>query len=393
MRPIGVVAALVALLCCSACDTNARPEAKDASGSAAADTGGSGSDTGGSPGQDAGGQAGQDAGASPGQDVGSAPGRDAGGTNPGNDAGGSPLPGRLFPPGAVWNQDVYDAPLDPKSAAVIADLAAHGGWGNGNIMQIDFSFEVLFDDGAAPMRTFERTDDFYEPDCDFEQVPVPAGGALEGEDGYECTTDGDCHLIVAQTSTGRLYEMWRANIVGGTFYGGCLAIWDMNRIYPDDGRGEGCTSADAAGFPIAPLLFTADEVAAGAIHHAIRFILPNNRIQHHVYVHPATHSTGPTSGGPDAPPYGVHLRLRRDFPLASLPNDGARTVAVALQRYGMFLADGGNIALTARSDRTTTARWDGLLAPRDLQLLKVTDFEMVDHGSWLTWSGDCYRNP
>jgi serine/threonine-protein kinase len=44
-------------------------------------------------------------------------------------------------------------------------------------------------------------------------------------------------------------------------------------------------------------------VAAGAIHHAIRFILPNNRIQHHVYVHPATHSTGPTSGGPDAPPY------------------------------------------------------------------------------------------
>jgi hypothetical protein len=36
----------------------------------------------------------------------------------------------------------------------------------------------------------------------------------------------------------------------------------------------------------------------------------------------------------------VHLRLRRDFPLASLPNDGARTVAVALQRYGMFLADG-----------------------------------------------------
>jgi len=127
--------------------------------------------------------------------------------------------------------------------------------------------------------------------------------------------------------------------------------------------------------------------------HAIRYILPNARIQHHVYVHPATHSSGPTAGGVNAPPYGAHLRLRADYPLASLPNEGARVVARALQKYGMFLADGGQIALTARSDRSTAAKWDGLLEPRDLSALKVTDFEMVDHGAWLTWSGDCIRNP
>ncbi|MGC4114559.1 MAG: hypothetical protein QM765_08100 [Myxococcales bacterium] len=178
-----------------------------------------------------------------------------------------------------------------------------------------------------------------------------------------------------------------------TFEGGCLVVWDLNKVYPDNLRGEGCTSADAAGFPITPLLFTADEVKAGAINHAIRFILPNDRIQHYVYVHPSTHSTRPTSGGPDAPPYGVHLRLRADYPLASLPNEGARVVARALQKYGMFLADGGQIALTARSDRSTTAKWDGLLGPTDLEALKVTDFQMVDHGPWLTWSGDCVRNP
>ncbi|HEY3446239.1 MAG TPA: hypothetical protein VGK67_07730 [Myxococcales bacterium] len=332
----------------------------------------------------------RDAGSTAGQDVGVAPGRDVG-TPSGNDAGGTPQSG-FFPADSVWYQDISSAALDPKSSAVIADLSSKGGWGNENIMQIDFSFEVLFDDGTAPMKTFEKTVDFYDPDCDDAPMPVPNGGALEGETGYECTTGGDCHLIVVQKSTHKLYEMWRANITGGRFYGGCLAVWDMTRDYPDNGRGEGCTSADAAGFPVTPLLFTADEVKAGSIDHAIRFILPNDRIQHYVYVHPATHSTGPTSGGSNAPPYGIHLRLRADYPLASLPNEGARVVARAMQRYGMFLADGGNIALTARSDRTTTAKWDGLLAPRDLQALKVTDFEMVSHGAWLTWSGDCIRN-
>jgi serine/threonine-protein kinase len=221
-------------------------------------------------------------------------------------------------------------------------------------------------------------------------MPVPVGGALEGEDGYECTSDGDCHLIVVRGTN--LYEMWRANIVGGDFYGGCLAVWDLTRVYGPTGRGAQCTSADAAGFPIAPLLFTADELAAGEIAHAIRFILPNDRVRQRTYVPPATHGTN-TTGGAECPPYGVHFRLRRDFPLDTLPNEGARVVARALQRYGMFHADGGNIALTAQSDRFTTAKWDGLLAPRDLADLDVEDFEVIDHGDPVYVTYDCVRAP
>ena len=58
--------------------------------------------------------------------------------------------------------------------------------------------------------------------------------------------------------------------------------WHLKAIYPAEGRGDHCTSADAAGFPIAPLLFNADEVFAalpsGDLGHAIRFILPNGRM-------------------------------------------------------------------------------------------------------------------
>ncbi len=310
------------------------------------------------------------------------------------DAPGSPGPatsstGRYFPAGATWYQDVSGAPLDPESARVIAFLDG-AGWGTGT-MRIDFSIEVLEASADTPARSFTPTEDFYEPDCDRDPVPVPAGGALEGESGYRCAGDGDCHLIVADRPHGKLFEMWRADIEGDAFRGGCLAVWDMTRVYPPSGRGEQCTSADAAGFPIAPLLFDADEVAAGAIDHAIRFILPNARIRRGVYLHPATHAGAP-SGPAAAPPYGARLRLRADYPVASLPA-GAQVVARALQRYGMLLADGGSIALTARSDRFTTAKWAGLVDTRDLAPLRPADFEMVKGGPRIALSYDCVRNP
>jgi serine/threonine-protein kinase len=272
---------------------------------------------------------------------------------------------------------------------MIAALRAAGGWGNGDKFQIDFSLEVLKADASSPMRTFTPTDDFYSPDCDHVPMPVPLLGNLEGENGYVCANDGDCHLIVFDSAAGKLYEMWRANITSTTFYGGCLAVWDTSANYSDILRGDQCTSADAAGFPIAPLLFTADEVASGSINHAIRFILPNNRIRRG-FVRPATHGTS-TTGGTDAPAYGVHLRLRSDYPVDSLPSAGARVVARAMQKYGMYHADGGNIALTAQSDRYTTAKWDGLLGPHDLAALRIENFEVIDHGTMITLTYDCVR--
>jgi hypothetical protein len=314
--------------------------------------------------------------------------------DPSEDPGGSPSPvmstaGRYFPDGAPWYQDVSSAPLDQESRRVIAFLDGVG-WGTGTL-RIDFSIEVLQATADTPLRSFTPTDDFYEPDCDREEVPVPVGGALEGEDGYRCSSDGDCHLIVEDRQRMRLFEMWRADIAGDVFRGGCLAVWDMTRVYPPSGRGEQCTSADAAGFPIAPLLFGADEVAAGSIEHAIRFILPNARIRRGVYLHPATHAGAP-SGPANAPPYGARLRLRSDYPVSSLPV-GAQVVARAMQRYGMLLADGGQIALTAQSDRFTKAKWSGLMGSYDLSTLKPEDFEMVVAGPRIPLTYDCVRNP
>jgi len=259
-------------------------------------------------------------------------------------------------------------------------------------MRIDFSIEVLHADGNTPFLPFTPTGDFFDPDCDHVAVPVPAGGALEGETGYECASDGDCHLLVVHDPTGMLYEMWRADIDNQGFNGGCLAVWNLNLLYPPDGRGEQCTSADAAGFPMAPLLISPDEVAAGSIDHALRFILPNSRMRSGVYVRPASHGGGP-SGPETAVPYGARLRLRADYPLQDLPNEGARTIARAMQTHGIVLADGGNIALTAQSDRFTAATWAGIgITSHSLDALQVTDFEIIDTGTTITLTYECTRS-
>ena len=302
-------------------------------------------------------------------------------------------PHLLFPAGAVWYEDLSAAPTDDRSATVMAGLQSHG-WGLGRL-QIDFSIEVLEGDAATPRMDFiPKEGEFYSPDCDAVPMPVPAGGVLEGETGYTCESDGDCHLIVVERDENKLYEMWRADLQGSDLYGGCLAVWDLNTVYPAEGRGDQCTSADAAGYPIAQLLFTADEVAAGEINHGIRLALPNSIIQDGVFYHPASHATNAGGGGEEAVPYGARLRLKPDFDLNRIENENARVIARAMMKHGLYLADGGNVALMGRSDRSSVHTWAELgIDSHALEGIEPQDFELVELGSEpIELTFECERN-
>jgi len=350
-----------------------------------------GSGGGGDGGDDGGGDAGQDAGGDGGSDGGS-------GQDGGSD-GGACAPGQLFEQCHPWTTDVYDLSPHAQSDAIVGALADAGGWGSGNF-RTERSLVVLTAPAGTAFRAFTPTSNFYTPDCDNVSFPVPATGALEGETGYACTGGGDCHLLVIDAPGKRLYEMWKANITGTStaqFQGGCAAVWDLTKQYGSTLRGKGCSSADGAGFPMSAMLATADEVYSGQVKHALRFTLPNPRIRDGIYVPPGTHSTFPTSGGPLFPPYGVRFRLKRAFNVNGLTAAGARTIAVALQHYGMFLSDGGNIPLTIANDRFTTHKWTEVGISNDLALasIAVTDFEVVDMGTPVDWKADttCSRNP
>jgi hypothetical protein len=328
-------------------------------------------------------------------------------------AAAEPLP--RFPPGAVWNRNISTAPVHAQSASMISTLNGLGGFGFGR-MQIDFGMNVVRAAAGSPTRTIVDYpyDDYYSPDCEplGSSMPVPANAAIEGTNGLTCTNDSeDCHLLVVQGDT--LYEAYHVTASGANaLEAQCLVKWHLKAVYPGQGRGEHCTSGDAAGFPIAPLLFNADEVfaamqpnASGDLGHAIRFILPNPRMatdaslggdEGKLYVRPATHAGGP-SGPSGTVPYGARLRLRADFPMTNY-SPAAQVILRTMQRYGIVLADGGNIALTAESDRYTTHTWAELgIDSREFDQtagatdVMVTDFQVLDTGARIGETYQCAR--
>jgi serine/threonine-protein kinase len=113
------------------------------------------------------------------------------------------------------------------------------------------------------------------------------------------------------------------------------------------------------------------------------------------YVHPGTHAGGPSGPAP-APIYGSRWRLKSSFNAASF-NPAAKVVIAALKKYGMFLADGGNIALTAQADDFTAAKWAKLnFDALSLSRILPSDFDVVQTSSItpsrITVTNSCVRN-
>jgi len=307
----------------------------------------------------------------------------------------------------VWNQDVSAPSLKhPDSDQLIDWLQTNGGWGTGlSSFQIDFSMTVLHADASTPTTTTVGYpyDDYYSPDCDDvgSSFPLPAGGSIEGSSDYTCDNEGeDCHLLVVQGNT--LFESYHTNLAGSGLESQCTVRWDLTRVYPPEGRGEQCTSVDAAGFPVTALLFNADEIynamqTQGDLGHAIRFILPNARMKAGEYVHPATHAGDPQNTDTYATPYGSRFRLKADFDIdAFTDNQAVRVILRSLKKYGMVLADGGNVPLTAEADTYTTHKWDEAAISMDSHSLfgiEPNDFEVIEADPPIDLTYDCVRAP
>ena len=160
--------------------------------------------------------------------------------------------------------------------------------------------------------------------------------------------------------------MYAAAKSGGAWHAGSGAIWNLrsNALRPD-----GWTSADAAGLPILPGLVRYSEVAAGAIHHALRFTAPDTRTSH---IYPARHDAG-ASGSSALPPMGTRVRLKASVDISGF-GPQSRVLLTALRQYGMILADNGSPwYVTGAPD----PHWndDELHA---LGQLSGSDFEVVD---------------
>jgi len=192
-------------------------------------------------------------------------------------------------------------------------------------------------------------------------MPIPLNAPIEGDP----NPSGDQHVLVLDNSNCWLYELYNASPSGSAWNAGSAAVWDLTA---DEQRPYTWTSADAAGLPIFPGLARYDEVAAGAINHALRFTL-NSSIA--AFTPPASHWAA-NSTNPNAAPMGMRLRLKANFDISGYSATN-QVILAALKKYGMIMADNGSsIYITGDPDN----RWNN----NDLGTLKTVPasaFEVV----------------
>jgi hypothetical protein len=271
----------------------------------------------------------------------------------------------VFPASSVWNQRVDRLPVAQDSAVLIGtiglDSPAHADFGSGlyDGQRIGIPYVVV--SGRSTPKVRPKFD--YADESDAGPYPIPASVPIEGD---PHPGDGDRHALIVDRDTCTLYELYALHRTPSGWAAGSGAIWSLgsNKLRP-----AGWTSADAAGLPILPGLARYDEVAAGAIDHALRFTAPDTR---RAYIYPARHYAS-SSTDPSLPPMGLRVRLKASFSTKGFPPQ-ARVVLEALKRYGMILADNGSPWYISGAP---DPRWsnDDL---HSLSRLTGTDFEVVD---------------
>ena len=280
--------------------------------------------------------------------------------------GGPTLAGcAVFPSANPWNLDIANYPVHPNSANFIADIESQP---NNQNLHADFgsnlSYGIPYTLVASTQPGVPISFDPYGDESDPGPYPIPPNAPIEA--------GSDRHVLVLEKDNCILYELYAAQYVGPGWNAASGARWNLNS---NALRPEGWTSADAAGLPILPGLVRYDEVAAGAIHHAVRFTVWRTQ---RGYIHPATHFAS-DSIDPNRPPMGLRLRLKASYDISGYTGQ-ARVILEALKKYGMIVADNGSSWFITGA---TDPRWDD----NDLDQLKTVPgsaFEAVYTGEIIT---------
>lgn len=255
----------------------------------------------------------------------------------------------FFPADNIWRQRIDGLPVHPLSS--VWNSTYHN-----SRLHPDFglSYGIPFTTVEAGQPLQMVMIDGYPSESDFgintaspAPVPIPPDAPIEGTNAYP--SSGDRHVLTLDTSTCMLYELYNGRLPAWTAMSSARFDLKSNALRPDT-----WTSTDAAGLPVLPGLVAFDEVQSGEIAHAVRMTMKSTTAS---YLWPARHKASNITGQ-QQPPMGARIRLRNspsvNGRIARL-SAANRTIAVALQRYGAFIADNGSSGFVSG---VPDARWD-----------------------------------
>jgi hypothetical protein len=227
------------------------------------------------------------------------------------------------------------AEVDPSSAAMVKALQADAETKRWSIGVKYYSVPIYYSGPGTKRYTVSLTAS-WRPRSALVDAPIPDDARPDpGSDG---------HMAVIDTKSGCFYEYFEARRVGS----GWQAKWANRGLMSGTGiQPKGYSTRDA-GFVNFAGLIRPEELKAGVIDHALVFstmyTAPGG------VVAPATSGTGVATAPSGALPLpeGAHVQLDPRLDLNSLGLEPwQKTIARALQVYGMYLVDTGSLGLYA----------------------------------------------
>lgn len=249
-----------------------------------------------------------------------------------------------FPRGSLWNTPLPRRPrVHPQSSAKIAH------W----LTQIRYP-NLALRSYATAIAVAKRDSPKHRISCaiyacpnmhQFGAVPIPAGTRPD--------PSSDGHLAVWDPVKHREWDFWISNCPSSCKRAGGGGSFSTKTLTPHVRHG-----ANAAGFPLLAGIVHPEEIKAGRIRHPLIFASPNVGDGR---VCPARYDDG-DNPDPRALREGTLLQLDPGIRVAQLPIPGwQKTIARALQRYGMYLVDeGGTLSIGAENPINRGDLWAGV---------------------------------
>jgi hypothetical protein len=269
-----------------------------------------------------------------------------------------------FSSASLWNKDISTAAVDSNSTAIInfigGTIGLHADFGSGEYQGSNIGIPYVVAGVQQPEVPVNFT--AYGDESDPGPMPIALTDPIEGDPN---PGTGDRHVLVLDNANCFLYEMDSSYPQTASWNADSAAVWDL---LGNEQRPYTWTSADAAGLPIFPGLVRYDEVAAGAINHAIRFTLQHSR---EAFTPPASHWAANSSNALAAP-MGMRLRLKASFNISGF-SPANQVILKAFKKYGLIMADNGSsMYISGAPD----PRWDNDDLHK-LDPITASDFEVV----------------
>jgi len=250
---------------------------------------------------------------------------------------------RLYSASSPWNTPIpQNAAVDPRSRVMVAQMVAEANAKGWPVSARVWTTPIYYANARTP-RYSVRLEAWRG--AHLKGVPIPRNA--------RSSPDSEGSMVVIDRSNGCEYDLARPR---RTADGGWSAFF-ANSLYTDGtGIYPTANSLTASGFASAAGRILAHEIRRGHIDHALSFTMA--AVKAGGSVPPAIIGDG-HSKLPGAVPHGARVQLDPSLDLARLPlKPWQRTIARALQVYGMYLSDtGGAFALGAQAQFTTSYRY------------------------------------